>query len=135
MESVKQSTVHNKSESNKTKTENSQKTMITKREVIGVREMLVEGLRKKFEFMSYEPDLVQLVSRDFSDGLKNGIKEKLLMSSRVVVQTVICEARGQGIQLASKQFWNNRSDHLICEVFENDSLAVVCLVMLVSNSN
>jgi hypothetical protein len=93
-----------------------------------IRETIRELLQKKLDFMVYDNDIVQNTAKDFSELIKNSLKEKKLGRYKFIVQTIIGEQKNQGMQLVNKCFWDQNTDICITEQFQNDNIFCIVLV-------
>ena len=93
-----------------------------------IRETIRELMQKKLDFMVYDNDIVQNTAKDFSELIKNNLKEKKLGRYKFIVQTIIGEQKNQGVQLVNKCFWDSNTDMFITEQFQNDHIFCVVLV-------
>jgi hypothetical protein len=93
-----------------------------------IRETIRELMQKKLDFMVYDNDIVQNTAKDFSELIKNSLKEKKLGRYKFIVQTIIGEQKNQGVQLVNKCFWDASTDMFITEQFQNDHIFCIVLV-------
>ena len=64
-------------------------------------------------------------SKRIADTVRNKLKALNLPRYKFMVQVVIGELRGQGVQMGSRCFWDSTSDSQVSETFVNDSLFCV----------
>ena len=106
-------------------TSNNSEAYSVNQKLASVRETINEMLKKKFEYMSYDYEVVQAASKEFSETVKMLLKERRLGRYKFIVQTVIAEQKNQGLNLASKSFWDDEVDFSFSEQFLNDNVMVV----------
>ncbi len=118
---------HKKSSSNKDQSEQENSAFHLPK-VTKIRETIRELMQKKLDFMVYDNDIVQNTAKDFSELIKNNLKEKKLGRYKFIVQTIIGEQKNQGMQLVNKCFWDSNTDLFITEQFQNDNIFCIVLV-------
>ena len=96
--------------------------------VAKIRETIRELMQKKLDFMVYDNDIIQNTAKDFSELIKNNLKDKKLGRYKFIVQTLIGEQKHQGMQLVNKCFWDSATDLFITEQFQNDHIFCIVLV-------
>ena len=68
---------------------------------------------------------------EIANKVKTAIKEDISNRYKVMVQVVMGEKLGQGIQIGSKCFWDQETDNMTSYSFVND--AIFCLVVAYVN--
>lgn len=75
--------------------------------------------------MQYSPDDIPQVSKALSENIRDKLKEKGFHRYKIIVQVVIGEQRGEGVNMAARCFWDADTDNYAHDVFMNDSLFCV----------
>ncbi|KAL7866979.1 hypothetical protein AOLI_G00147930 [Acnodon oligacanthus] len=89
-----------------------------------IRELVREQLSGETYDSKRSADLARTLSAHITDRLK----ELGLDRYKLVVQVVIGEHRGEGVQMASQCFWDADTDSCGKDVYMNDSLFCVAAV-------
>ena len=64
-------------------------------------------------------------TREISDEIKQALKEEEWKHYKIVVQVVIGEQRGEGVNMAARCLWDPNSDDFAQEAFINERLFCV----------
>jgi hypothetical protein len=89
------------------------------------REVIRAILKKKLENLGAEADMGAL-SRQIADRVKYQLKDLGKGRYKYVVQVALDQQKGQGVQAATRCFWDFETDAVAFEQFVNDNL--FCLV-------
>ncbi|KAJ8278587.1 hypothetical protein GJAV_G00089190 [Gymnothorax javanicus] len=90
-----------------------------------VKECIREVLKEQLSGVSYDLQQVPALCASVADCIKDKLKELGFDGYKLVVQVVIGEQRGEGVQMAARCFWDADSDSYAQDVFMNDSLFCV----------
>jgi|TARA_B110000091_G_C13397025_1_gene302517 hypothetical protein len=90
-----------------------------------VKEVLRDILKVELTGVEYTVDNTPDQSKRIADNVRNKLKNLNLPRYKFMVQVVIGELRGQGVQMGSRCFWDSSSDCQVSETFVNDSLFCV----------
>ena len=82
-------------------------------------------LRQKLTGATYHADNTSEWTREISDEIKQGLKEEQWKRYKIVVQVVIGEQRGEGVNMGARCLWDTNSDDFAQETFVNESLFCV----------
>jgi tctex1 domain-containing protein 2 len=91
-----------------------------------VKEVVRDILKTELTGIEYTVDSTPDQSKRIADTVRNKLRELKLPRYKFMVQVVIGELRGQGVQMGSRCFWDSSSDCQVSETFVNDSLFAVC---------
>ena len=91
-----------------------------------VKEMIRDILRAELTGAEYAVENTPDQSKKIADVVRNNLKALNLPRYKFMVQVVIGELRGQGVQMGSRCFWDSSSDVQVSEVYQNDSLFCSC---------
>jgi hypothetical protein len=91
-----------------------------------VTEVLRDILKTELTGIEYTVDSTPDQSKRIADTVRNKLRDLKLPRYKFMVQVVIGELRGQGVQMGSRCFWDSSSDCQVSETFVNDSLFAVC---------
>ena len=75
--------------------------------------------------MEYAMENTPQQTAKITDDIKNQLKMLNLPRYKFMVQVVIGEMRGQGVQMGSRCFWDSNTDSQVSDTFVNDSLFAV----------
>jgi len=71
--------------------------------------------------------LVDKLTRDLMDRLRDlGLKKH-----KFIVNIALGQKKGQGLKLMSRCIWNNETDGVVSETFQNEDIFVACEVFAV----
>ncbi|XP_041861415.1 dynein light chain Tctex-type protein 2B [Melanotaenia boesemani] len=93
-----------------------------------VKEYIREIVRDRLSGVQYDPQEVAKLSSSLADCIKDKVKNAGFDRYKLVVQVVIGEQRGQGVNMSSRCFWDADTDSYAEDVFMNDSLFCVAAV-------
>ncbi|NXD69758.1 TC1D2 protein, partial [Eolophus roseicapillus] len=91
-----------------------------------VKECIRAILKEKLANVQYIPNDMPQLTMSLSETIKDRLKEVGFDRYKMVVQVVIGEQRGEGVNMAARCFWDADNDSCAHEVFMNDSL--FCIV-------
>jgi len=86
------------------------------------KEIIEAVLKAKLTGVNYHPDNTSTVTREIADEIKIKLKELELEKYKYVVQVVIGEQRGEGLQMGCRCFWDKNTDNYAKHEFTNESL-------------
>lgn len=89
------------------------------------REVIRAVLKEKLEVVAPEADLT-ILSRQIADRVKYQLKELGKGRYKYIVQVVLGQQKGQGIQAGTRCFWDFETDAVAYEQYTTDNL--FCLV-------
>ena len=87
-----------------------------------VKTMLRDVLKAELTGVAYDVSSTPDRSKKIADVLRNQLKNLALPRYKFMVQVVIGELRGQGVQMGSRCFWDSSTDCQVSETFVNDEL-------------
>uniref|UniRef100_A0A8B9K3M4 Tctex1 domain containing 2 n=1 Tax=Astyanax mexicanus TaxID=7994 RepID=A0A8B9K3M4_ASTMX len=87
-----------------------------------------ELVREQLGGESYDSERSAETAQTLSKRITDRLKELGLDRYKLVVQVVIGEQRGEGVQMASRCFWDADTDSCAKDVYMNDSLFCVAAV-------
>uniref|UniRef100_A0A8B9BTD6 Dynein light chain Tctex-type 2B n=1 Tax=Anser brachyrhynchus TaxID=132585 RepID=A0A8B9BTD6_9AVES len=90
-----------------------------------VKECIHAILKEKLADAQYVPEEVPQLTKSLSEIIKDRLKEEGFDRYKMVVQVVIGEQRGEGVNMAARCFWDADTDSYAHDVFVNDSLFCV----------
>ncbi|KAM9183966.1 dynein light chain Tctex-type protein 2B isoform 1-T2 [Mergus octosetaceus] len=90
-----------------------------------VKECIHAILKEKLADAQYVPEEVPQLTKSLSEIIKDRLKEEGFDRYKMVVQVVIGEQRGEGMNMAARCFWDADTDSYAHDVFVNDSLFCV----------
>ncbi|RLW00658.1 hypothetical protein DV515_00008699 [Chloebia gouldiae] len=90
-----------------------------------VKECIHAILKEKLANVQYIPEEMPELTKSLSDTIKDRLKEEGFDRYKMVVQVVIGEQRGEGVNMAARCFWDADTDSCAHDVFMNDSLFCV----------
>ncbi|XP_061204816.1 dynein light chain Tctex-type protein 2B [Neopsephotus bourkii] len=90
-----------------------------------VKECIHAILKEKLANVQYTPDDMPQLTMFLSETIKDRLKEVGFDRYKMVVQVVIGEQRGEGVNMAARCFWDADNDSCAHDVFMNDSLFCV----------
>ncbi|XP_024544834.1 tctex1 domain-containing protein 2-like [Selaginella moellendorffii] len=112
-----------------------------------VKEVINEVLREKLTGVQYDGEQAPYLVREIADEVKNRCKGKFQDHTcafdppecgvlpelhferyKIVVQAVIGETRGQGLQMAARCFWDKDTDDYTRDTFQNDNMFGIAAV-------
>ncbi|XP_066504327.1 dynein light chain Tctex-type protein 2B [Hoplias malabaricus] len=89
-----------------------------------IREVLREHLSGESYDLERSPELIQTLSSSIS----HRVRELGLERYKLVVQVVMGEQKGEGVQMASRCFWDADTDGFAKDIYINDTLFCVAAV-------
>ncbi|KAM4895116.1 dynein light chain Tctex-type protein 2B isoform 3-T8 [Sylvia borin] len=90
-----------------------------------VKECIRAILKEKLANLQYVPEEMPELTKSLSETIKDRLKEEGYDRYKMVVQVVIGEQRGEGVNMAARCFWDADTDSCAHDVFMNDSLFCV----------
>uniref|UniRef100_A0A8D2MHQ8 Dynein light chain Tctex-type 2B n=1 Tax=Zonotrichia albicollis TaxID=44394 RepID=A0A8D2MHQ8_ZONAL len=90
-----------------------------------VKECIRAILKERLADVQYKPEEMAELTKSLSDTIKDRLKEEGFDRYKMVVQVVIGEQRGEGVNMAARCFWDADTDSCAHDVFMNDSLFCV----------
>ncbi|XP_050758674.1 dynein light chain Tctex-type protein 2B [Gymnogyps californianus] len=90
-----------------------------------VKECIHAILKEKLANVRYIPEEMPQLTKSLSETIKDRLKEEGFDRYKMVVQVVIGEQRGEGVNMAARCFWDADTDSYAHDVFMNDSLFCV----------
>ncbi|XP_015727289.1 tctex1 domain-containing protein 2 [Coturnix japonica] len=90
-----------------------------------VKECIRAVLKEKLANVHYVPEEIPELTKALSEIIKDRLKEQGYERYKMVVQVVIGEQRGGGVNMAARCFWDADTDSYAHDVFMNDSLFCV----------
>ncbi|KAL8188273.1 UNVERIFIED_CONTAM: Tctex1 domain-containing protein 2 [Gekko kuhli] len=90
-----------------------------------VKECIHMVLKEELAGVQYSPDEIPLITKQLSEKIRDTLKEKGFHRYKIMVQVVIGEQRGEGVNMAARCFWDADTDNYAQDVFINDSLFCV----------
>jgi len=90
-----------------------------------VKEIMAEVLKSRLEGLEYDPDNCSTWCREISDEVKQRLKLLGMERYKWVVQVVIGEQKGAGVQVGCRCFWDPKTDNVAEEKFTNESIFAV----------
>ncbi|EKX41360.1 hypothetical protein GUITHDRAFT_74817 [Guillardia theta CCMP2712] len=79
-------------------------------------------MRERLKEEKYNVDRAAKATREIADSIKMKLKEFHWERYKYVVQVVIGEQRGEGIQMGCRCFWDEDADNFAQASYSNDSL-------------
>ena len=90
-----------------------------------VKEIMAEVLKSRLEGLEYDPDNCSTWCREISDEVKQRLKLLGMERFKWVVQVVIGERKGAGVQMGCRCFWDPKTDNVAEEKYQNESIFAV----------
>ncbi|KAM9544356.1 dynein light chain Tctex-type protein 2B isoform 1-T1 [Guaruba guarouba] len=90
-----------------------------------VKECIHAILKEKLANVQYISNDMPQLTMSLSETIKDRLKEVGFDRYKMVVQVVIGEQRGEGVNMAARCFWDADNDSCAHDVFMNDSLFCV----------
>ncbi|XP_065840965.1 dynein light chain Tctex-type protein 2B-like [Oscarella lobularis] len=87
-----------------------------------VKDMIKEILKEQLHDKEYSSEEANVWTKTISDGIKERLKDFGYDRYKFVVQVVIGEQRGAGVQMGCRCFWDSDTDNQAHETFMNDTL-------------
>ncbi|XP_035400966.1 dynein light chain Tctex-type protein 2B isoform X1 [Cygnus atratus] len=84
-----------------------------------VKECIHAILKEKLADAHYVPEEVPQLTKSLSEIIKDRLKEEGFDRYKMVVQVVIGEQRGEGVNMAARCFWDADTDSYAHDVFVN----------------
>ncbi|XP_061862142.1 dynein light chain Tctex-type protein 2B isoform X1 [Colius striatus] len=88
-----------------------------------VKECIHTILMEKLANVEYVPEEMPQLTKSLSEMIKDRLKEEGFDRYKMVVQVVIGEQRGEGVNMAARCFWDADTDSYAHDVFMNVSIA------------
>ncbi|XP_042312357.1 dynein light chain Tctex-type protein 2B [Sceloporus undulatus] len=92
-----------------------------------VKDCIHEVLKEQLATVQYSPEEIPILTKFLSETIRDKLKEKGFHRYKMVVQVVIGEQRGEGVNMAARCFWDADTDNYAQDVFINDSLFCVAI--------
>ncbi|NXX56853.1 TC1D2 protein, partial [Scopus umbretta] len=86
-----------------------------------VKECIHAILKEKLANVQYIPEEMPQLTKSLSETIKDRLKEEGFDRYKMVVQVVIGEQRGEGVNMAARCFWDADTDSYAHDVFMNVS--------------
>ena len=93
-----------------------------------LQELLNTSLREKLEDKEYEPELIPTWTKEASDHIREKFKQLDMPRYKILVQVIVGEARGGGIKVAARCFWDNDTDAYVSAHYISKSIFAVAAV-------
>mmetsp|Transcript_8382 Transcript_8382/g.14488 ORF Transcript_8382/g.14488 Transcript_8382/m.14488 type:complete len:119 (+) Transcript_8382:52-408(+) len=93
-----------------------------------VRAVVKKILSDKLLTASYDPATSDEVTTELTDKILNDIKALNYKGYKILVQLTLGELKGQGVKNVAKSFWDEKTDHVITETFQN--IGLFCTVFV-----
>ena len=90
-----------------------------------VKEIMADVLKSRLEGLEYDPDNCSTWCREISDEVKQRLKLLGMERYKWVVQVVIGEQKGAGVQMGCRCFWDPKTDNVAEEKYTNESIFAV----------
>nr|XP_021136291.1 tctex1 domain-containing protein 2 isoform X1 [Columba livia] len=84
-----------------------------------VKECIHAILKEKLANVQYVPEEMPQLTKSLSEIIKDRLKEEGFDRYKMVVQVVIGEQRGEGVNMAARCFWDADTDSYAHDVFMN----------------
>ncbi|XP_038604911.1 dynein light chain Tctex-type protein 2B [Tachyglossus aculeatus] len=84
-------------------------------------------LKEELTTAQYVPEKMPHLTKALSETIKDKLKDMGFDRYKMVVQVVIGEQRGEGVNMAARCFWDADTDNYAYDVFMNDSLFCVAV--------
>ncbi|KAJ6655479.1 hypothetical protein lerEdw1_005057, partial [Lerista edwardsae] len=95
-----------------------------------VKECIHEVLKEELTGVLYSPEDIPQQTKSLSETIRDKLKEKGFHRYKIIVQVVIGEQRGEGVNMAARCFWDADTDNYAHDVFMNVS-ALSCLMSVI----
>uniref|UniRef100_A0A8C3KMV9 Tctex1 domain-containing protein 2 n=1 Tax=Calidris pygmaea TaxID=425635 RepID=A0A8C3KMV9_9CHAR len=92
-----------------------------------VKECIHAILKEKLANVQYDPEEMPQLTKSLSETIKDRLKEEGFDRYKMVVQVVIGEQRGEGVNMAARCFWDADTDSYAHDVFMNVSIGWVTI--------
>ncbi|XP_026546372.1 tctex1 domain-containing protein 2 [Notechis scutatus] len=92
-----------------------------------VKDCIREVLKEELANVQYNPEEIGAQTKVLSELIRDRLKDKGFHRYKIVVQVVIGEQRGEGVNMAARCFWDADSDNYAQDVFINESLFCVAV--------
>ena len=99
-----------------------------------VKKLIGQVLRERLKGAEYSPDTMSEMTKEIAEDVKSRLKAMGLNRYKFVVQVVIGEQRGEGVQMGTRGFWDSKTDDYACELYINVSRGEVCALLCSSAS-
>ncbi|XP_068810485.1 dynein light chain Tctex-type protein 2B isoform X2 [Struthio camelus] len=84
-----------------------------------VKECIHAILKEKLTNVQYIPEEMPQLTKSLSEMIKDRLKDEGFDRYKMVVQVVIGEQRGEGVNMAARCFWDADTDSYAHDVFMN----------------
>ncbi|XP_064021270.1 dynein light chain Tctex-type protein 2B isoform X2 [Pogoniulus pusillus] len=84
-----------------------------------VKECIHAILKEKLANVQYIPEKMPQLTMSLSEAIKDRLKEEGFDRYKMVVQVVIGEQRGEGVNMSARCFWDADTDSYAHDVFMN----------------
>eukprot|EP01084_Bolivina_argentea_P174778 302739_1 len=92
-----------------------------------VKDVMKKYMEDTLRGEKYDGDKVSKWSKEISHNIKSFLKSCNWPRYKYMVQVIIGENKGQGVKVASKQFWDENNDSMSVHYFVNQSLYCVSI--------
>mmetsp|Transcript_71518 Transcript_71518/g.64201 ORF Transcript_71518/g.64201 Transcript_71518/m.64201 type:complete len:123 (-) Transcript_71518:139-507(-) len=92
-----------------------------------VKDVMRKYMEDTLRGEKYNSDQVSKWTKEISHNIKSFLKSCNWPRYKYMVQVIIGENKGQGIKIASKQFWDENNDSISVHYYVNDSLYAVSI--------
>lgn len=98
---------------------------IHKFKVSKAKEIIAAVLKSRLAGCAYHADNTSTWAREIADAIKSKLKEENWERYKYVVQVFIGEQRGEGVRMASRCLWDEKTDNYASDIFMNESIFCV----------
>ncbi|KAI6652831.1 Tctex1 domain-containing protein 2-like [Oopsacas minuta] len=95
---------------------------------IELQELLNTTLREELDDKEYSSETVPSLTKEISDQIREKFKQLDLPRYKILVQVIIGEARGGGVKIAARCFWDNDTDSYLTAHYMSKSIFAVATV-------
>eukprot|EP00484_Ammonia_sp_Unknown_P019309 CAMPEP_0197037848 /NCGR_PEP_ID=MMETSP1384-20130603/14960_1 /TAXON_ID=29189 /ORGANISM="Ammonia sp." /LENGTH=119 /DNA_ID=CAMNT_0042468219 /DNA_START=33 /DNA_END=392 /DNA_ORIENTATION=- len=92
-----------------------------------VKDVMRKYMEDTLRGEKYDSDNVSKWSKEISHNIKSFLKSCNWPRYKYMVQVIIGENKGQGVKVASKQFWDEKNDSMSVHYYVNESLYCVAI--------
>ncbi len=93
-----------------------------------VKALVEELLKTELVNVSYDGNESTKLSTEIANKIRSALKELQLPRYKLMVQVVLGENKGAGVQIGSRCLWDPNTDHMAEANFTNDSLFCCAIV-------
>jgi hypothetical protein len=90
--------------------------------------MMDEILKKHLKDVQYSGDKVPELTKQITSDIMQSLKQFGFDRYKFVANVMICEAKNQGIRVASRCLWDTTTDSCASATFKNSSLFAIGIV-------